>query len=318
MWVAGQVKETLVEEGGGDRGGKEEEEEEEEVASRLRVHPCGSAQTIMSTALSSSSSSFSPPDLLWLDLPFRDYYSPLLPPTHPPTHFTSLPQIDAFLSSLLATYPPSTLLLVALQGDLYPVFDLMVSFSPTHPPTYPFINSTHPPTHPPTHLPPSIGNQATLSVGQALGRRGATAHCRHTASNLGRGGREVIDCTCGGCVEWGGVVGGQTGVKKAHTHAGKCVFKRRGKNEPSKEDLWALFALFASIQIHTCKVFSKPNQVYVSFYMLTHRATTFLIVLSSASSTFSTTLAAVSVTFACTARPSCTAATALSSPCDSR
>jgi len=133
VWVAGEVKKVLRE------GGREGERE-----GGLEVHPCPSAQVIMAKAFKAVSgpcgreggreggkegTDHQQPDLLWLDLPFRDYYSPLEPPPSilppSPKHFTSLAQIDCFLGQLMEGAREGTLLLLALQGDLYPVYDLM-------------------------------------------------------------------------------------------------------------------------------------------------------------------------------------------------
>jgi len=143
VWVAGEVKKVLRERG-----------KEEGGQGGLEVFPCPSADVIMTKALEAISGPsggeggreggeegriHQQPDLLWLDLPFRDYYSPLEPPPFStpsssfpppslppsPKHFTSLALIDCFLRQLMEGAKEGTVLLLALQGDLYPVYDLM-------------------------------------------------------------------------------------------------------------------------------------------------------------------------------------------------
>lgn len=70
------------EEGGGGR------------AMRLRAHPCGSVDGVVARGVELLRQGAAPPDLLWLDLPCTDHYTPEGVGGSHVRHFTSLGQVD--------------------------------------------------------------------------------------------------------------------------------------------------------------------------------------------------------------------------------
>jgi hypothetical protein len=143
VWVAQEVKKGLVE--GGREDGKEGGGE-----GSVEVHACSSVAHIMAAAMEampgreegreggrgggatfsgSCDGAFpdsSQPDLLWVDLPLREAFpsSPPSPPPSPPP-FPRLTEVDAFLAHLVDGMAPGTLVLVAVQGPLAPVYELL-------------------------------------------------------------------------------------------------------------------------------------------------------------------------------------------------
>ena len=100
MWVARRTAESLLlapplptsdREGGGGGGGGGGR------AMRLRAHPCGSVDGVVARGVELLRQAAALPDLLWLDLPCTDHYTPEGPGGRGGSHvrhFTSLGQVD--------------------------------------------------------------------------------------------------------------------------------------------------------------------------------------------------------------------------------